>query len=92
MSGLWIHRYYPPEEYAALSPKILFEGRNKAVLQLRRTQNGVVRTAFVMVLKAGRSGATPQVPLWEGEADKARLAAMKKKLEDSDGDLISGRL
>lgn len=90
----WLKKYYSPDEHAALNPKVVFEGKNKAVVQLRQSRNsgGTVRTGYVLLLKKGRNSVTPAVPLWEGEADAARLATMKKKLLDEDGSLITGHI
>lgn len=88
----WLKSFYSPDEIASLNPKVVFDGKNKAVLQLRRASGGIVRVGYVMVLKKGRSSTTPATPLWEGEADKARMAILKKALEDADGKLIRGTL
>jgi hypothetical protein len=95
MSGpAWLSKYYTPEEVSFLNPKVVFEGKNKAVVQLRRARSsgGTVQVGYVMVLKKGRNRATPAVPLWEGEADAARMALLKKALQDSDGDTFRGRV
>jgi hypothetical protein len=90
----WLSKYYSADEMAFLNPKVVFEGKNKAVVQLRRSRSsgGTVQVGYVMVLKKGRNRATPSTPLWEGEADPVRMALLRKTLQDSDGDTFRGSL
>jgi hypothetical protein len=72
----WIDKYYGETWKQRLSPKVVFDGKYKAVVRV--SAEGSV--GFVLIQKNGLHGVTPQEVLFQGTPDAKAYLGMQARL------------
>jgi hypothetical protein len=75
----WLQRYYG-KAMVVVHPKVILEGKKKALVQLRKG----TETAYVLLDKNGLHNFSAHEALHEGVASPAKLEEMKALLVDRD--------
>lgn len=76
----WMAKYYGKEWMAKLQPKLVYDGKNKAIVRV--TTNG--SSGYVLVQKNGAHGVTPHEVLYLGIPGPTDFTKMHKRLVDAD--------
>ena len=76
----WLDTYYGKDWMEKLSPRIVMNGRDNAVIKV--TSGTAV--GYVLIKKSGHHGVTPHESLHEGTPSDEDLHKMEKRLIDRD--------